>query len=105
MAADPTPLCGEGREANDDNATSAYGHTLFRSRYAAHRRSQRMNAILSLVTAWLASPSAARTTEYVNGYWFDGSRFSRRTGYVVGDVLSFHRPQHVDASVDLNDGY
>ena len=64
-----------------------------------------MNAILSLVTAWLASPSAARTTEYVNGYWFDGSRFSRRTGYVVGDVLSFRRPQHVDASVDLNDGY
>src|SRR5262245_37744663 len=34
MAVDPTPLRGEGREANDDNATSAGTPSLFRSRDA-----------------------------------------------------------------------
>ena len=64
-----------------------------------------MNIILLLVPVWLFAASETTTTAYVNGYWFDGSRFSRRTAYVVGDVLSFRPPKHVDASEDLHDGY
>ncbi len=51
------------------------------------------------------SRTGTTTTAYVNGYWFDGSHFSRRSAYVVGETLSFRRPKQVDATVDLHGGY
>ena len=50
------------------------------------------------------SPSAG-TVAFTNGYWFDGHSFKRRTGYAVGDMLSFRRPRQVDSTVDLRGGY
>jgi hypothetical protein len=60
----------------------------------------------------LGSPAIAqnsgfqpRATAYINGYWFDGNHFSRRTVYVRDEILTFHRPSKVDATVDLKGGY
>lgn len=67
----------------------------------------RAGIVVSLLLLGLstgASP-AATTTAYINGYWFDGSHFSRRTAYVIGEALSFHRPKRVDTTVDLQGSY
>jgi hypothetical protein len=60
-----------------------------------------------IVCALLSLPAAAQssTTAYVNGNWFDGSRFVQRTMYVIGDRFSFHRPASVGETVDLRGGY
>lgn len=67
----------------------------------------RAGIVVSLLLLGLstgASP-AATTTAYINGYWFDGSHFSRRTACVIGEALSFHRRKRVDTTVDLQGSY
>jgi hypothetical protein len=56
---------------------------------------------LSLLTNVATAQQRPTSTAYVNGYWFDGAQFARRTGYVIGDRLSFHAPKHLDSTVDL----
>lgn len=60
---------------------------------------------LSLLANVAAAQQRPTSTAYVNGYWFDGAQFARRTGYVIGDRLSFHAPKHLDSTVDLAGGY
>jgi hypothetical protein len=52
-----------------------------------------------------AIPADLRVTAFTNGSWFDGHSFKKRTGYAVGEALSFRRPPHVDAVVDLKGGF
>jgi hypothetical protein len=42
---------------------------------------------------------------FINGYWFNGMSFERKTGYAVGSELTFRHPQEVDRTVDLHGGY
>jgi len=52
-----------------------------------------------------AAPPPARTYKFVNGRWFDGSAFKRRTFYASGGVLLTKAPKTIDEVVDLHDGY
>jgi hypothetical protein len=63
----------------------------------------------SLLTAFSFSQSAApgspKNTAFTNGSWFDGHSFRRRNAYAVDGVLSFRRPAHISAVVDLGGGF
>src|ERR1051325_6247160 len=56
---------------------------------------------LAAVFACACRASGQQVTAFTNGRWFDGSTFVTRTGYSVGDRLTFQRPAHVDREVDL----
>jgi len=43
--------------------------------------------------------------EFINGNWFNSYSFEKKTCYAIGGVLSFHRPAHVDATIDLHGGF
>jgi hypothetical protein len=42
---------------------------------------------------------------YTNGHWFNGHIFEEKTGYAVGERLTFRRPAHIDRTVDLHQGF
>jgi len=46
-----------------------------------------------------------RKYRFVNGQWFDGKRFVRRTLYAVNGVLTSRRPPMVDETLDLQSGF
>jgi hypothetical protein len=48
-----------------------------------------------------AHPSYA----FVNGFWFNGRGFDKRTMYVVNDTLASRRPTTVDSVVDLRGAF
>jgi hypothetical protein len=50
-------------------------------------------------------PPNVRVAEYRGGQWFDGTTFTARTMYVVGDVFRVSRPARVDTVVDLAGRY
>ncbi len=50
-------------------------------------------------------PADTKVTAFTNASWFDGRSFRKRTGYTARGVLSFRRPSHVDAVVDLKGGF
>lgn len=50
-------------------------------------------------------PADINVTAFTNGRWFDGHSFRKKTGYAVSSFLSFRRPSHVDAVVDLKGGF
>lgn len=50
-------------------------------------------------------PPAGKTYEFVNGRWFDGKGFRRRTFYSAGGLLTDSRPRRVDETVDLRGGF
>jgi len=52
-----------------------------------------------------AIPADTKITAFTNGRWFDGHSFRKKTGYAVARSLSFRRPSHVDAVVDLKGGF
>ena len=64
---------------------------------------------LSLLTALSFSQSTApdspKNTAFTNGGWFDGHSFRWRNAYAVDGVLSFRRPAHISAVVDLGGGF
>ena len=43
--------------------------------------------------------------EFVNGNWFDGQKFARKTFYSVAGVLTSKRPARVDRVFDLSGKY
>jgi hypothetical protein len=45
------------------------------------------------------------TVAFVGGHWFNGRSFENKTGYAVGDRLTFRRPANVDRAVDLHQGF
>jgi hypothetical protein len=74
------------------------------------RRMRRVGLVLLLLMlvqmgAGQTGATEPPTTSYINGYWFDGRHFTRRTVYVVGESFALRRPKHVDSTVDLNGGY
>lgn len=52
-----------------------------------------------------ANASSRKTYQFINGQWFDGRSFQRRTFYSVDGVLTRRRPQRVDEVIDLENGY
>lgn len=46
-----------------------------------------------------------RAYEFINGQWFDGKGFRRRTYYSVNGLLTQQRPRVVDQVIDLSGGY
>lgn len=58
--------------------------------------------ILTLVCPQAVAPAA---TAWVNGLWFDGSRFTRIDVYSIDDRLTLKRPPTIDRTVDLTGGY
>src|SRR5712672_2680400 len=64
--------------------------------------------VLIAIPGFLQSSSTNPDSVYLafsNGRWFDGHSFQNKTGYAVNGALSFRRPPHVDAVVDLNGGF
>jgi len=57
---------------------------------------------LALAYLRAAAPTA---TAWVNGQWFDGTRFTRLDVYSIGDRLTLRRPRTVDRTIDLAGGY
>jgi len=56
----------------------------------------------------IAVPSLAaskRNLQFINGQWFDGKKFTARTFYSVGGVLTSKRPSRIDSVIDLKQGY
>lgn len=49
--------------------------------------------------------ASKRNVQFINGQWFDGKKFTARTFYSVGGVLTSKRPSDVDAVIDLKTGY
>lgn len=50
-------------------------------------------------------PTSAKNYEFTNGNWFDGKQFRRRTFYAVNGLLSDKKPQKIDETVDLKNGF
>src|ERR1051326_8025713 len=51
-----------------------------------------------------ASLSWAQSIAFPNGLWFDGSGFVPKTGYAVNGKLTFHKPAHIESTLDLAGG-
>ena len=47
----------------------------------------------------------AKNYRFVNGQWFDGKNFKRKVFYSVGGVFSDKKPEQIDETVDLKNGY
>ncbi len=56
-------------------------------------------------TTQAATPPDARTYQFVNGRWFDGTGFPRRTFYAIDGILTRRKPAKIDKVVDLANGY
>jgi hypothetical protein len=68
---------------------------------------QTVVVLVATTMMWVAiaaQPSPTPSVAYVNGRWFDGSRFVTRTMWVANDRF-VSRPNHVDSTVDLGGGY
>lgn len=52
-----------------------------------------------------AAPGATTTYKFLNGQWFDGRGFKRKTFYAVGGLLTGDEPRKVDEVIDLENGF
>jgi hypothetical protein len=52
--------------------------------------------LLATFSAQAQVPATAHNYEFVNGNWFDGQKFVRRTFYSIAGVLSSKRPAQID---------
>jgi hypothetical protein len=48
---------------------------------------------------------AAHGTAYINGRWFDGTRFVEKTIYVADGTFRTRPPAQIDSTIDLGGGY
>jgi hypothetical protein len=51
------------------------------------------------------APGATTTYKFINGQWFDGRGFKRKTFYSVGGLLTGDKPRKVDEIIDLENGF
>lgn len=51
------------------------------------------------------SLSEQKSYQFINGQWFDGKSFRRRTFYTVNGLFTRKKPAKIDEVVDLKDGY
>jgi hypothetical protein len=65
---------------------------------------------LMVLVCWVTVSAAGQTTRragtsptyaFVNGNWFDGKTFKKRTFFSVDGVLISGRPGHIDSTIDL----
>lgn len=59
---------------------------------------------LTSADAQTAAPQQ-NSCQFINGQWFDGKGFSRRTFYSVNGVLTSKKPAPIDEVIDLKNGY
>jgi cytosine/adenosine deaminase-related metal-dependent hydrolase len=52
-----------------------------------------------------ADASGHKFYKFVNGQWYDGKHFIRRTFYSVDGILTKRKPQGIPETVDLEDGF
>ncbi|MDR4496027.1 MAG: amidohydrolase family protein [Nitrospirales bacterium] len=52
-----------------------------------------------------AVPPQSPTYAFINGQWFDGHTFAPNTFYSVNGTLTSTQPQHIDHTIDLQNGY
>ena len=46
-----------------------------------------------------------KTYKFVNGNWFNGEKFERKTFYSVKGIFSSKKPKQIDETVDLKNAY
>lgn len=56
------------------------------------------------IDAQTPAPSP-KSYQFINGNWFDGKRFRRRSFYSVNNLLTSKKPAKIDETVDLKNGY
>ena len=59
----------------------------------------------SACTAALNAPRADHGVAYVNGKWFDGTRFHSTTMYTADGLFLGNAPKKIDSTVDLGGGF
>lgn len=60
-----------------------------------------MKYAIALAAATLCPAQVA----FVNGLWFNGQAFTPKAAYAIGGKLTFHKPAHVESTVDLAGAY
>jgi imidazolonepropionase-like amidohydrolase len=67
----------------------------------------RLISVLLLVSLFSLSVFAQKTSVYqfVNGNWYDGKSFKKRTFYSVNGILKSKKPQKIDETVDLKNQF
>ncbi len=65
----------------------------------------RLVAIVAIALPACYAQQPSRILAFTNGRWYDGRSFRQTTVYSVNGVLAFHRPQHIDESIDLHGGF
>lgn len=58
-----------------------------------------------LPTRAQAKAPEGKIYKFVNGRWFDGKTFKRKVFYSANGILSIKRPQRIDETIDLKNGY
>ena len=61
--------------------------------------------LLFMVFAHEGRTQPGHTVRFINGYWFNGTSFDKKTAYVVDGGLSFRWRAHVQRTIDLRGGY
>jgi hypothetical protein len=49
--------------------------------------------------------TATKNYKFINGNWFDGKKFKKKTFYSVKGIFSSKKPKQVDETFDLNNSY
>ncbi len=62
-------------------------------------------ALIALTLGFSAAAQTPKNYEFINGNWFDGKTFRRKTFYAVNGVFSGKRPAKTDETVDLKNGF
>jgi imidazolonepropionase-like amidohydrolase len=62
-------------------------------------------AIILVIFAASSVFSQTKTYEFKNGQWFDGKTFKRQTMYSINGVFAEKKPNKIDESVDLQNGF
>lgn len=61
--------------------------------------------VVTVATWSVNGHSSARTYQFINGQWFDGTTFKTKTFYSVNGLFSTNRPKQIDETVDLKNDY
>ncbi len=51
------------------------------------------------------NPTATKNYKFINGNWFDGKKFKRKTFYSVNGIFSNNQPRKIDETVDFKNGF
>lgn len=52
-----------------------------------------------------AGTQGSKNYKFINGNWFNGKKFEKKTFYSVGGVFSKKEPKRIDETVNLEDAY